>query len=367
MTDTASVEPAIDSMTETVLARAAEIARYLSGQRGDAPSMFWDDIGRQNIEMLAQNGVAQFKRHVSQNYFNWVVEGPNDPKFRRLVKYWMNMPEFGPLEVGLEGSGAVHSINDTHFLATQTAERGYTLFVGLLWWWAQKGDALGPMPDLSEPLLGDPVQTWEGARRVSQDLANSRREFARFSPWLQSPSNGKRQVLAEIGAGYGRLGFFAAHAASAAYWVFDVPPALPLAEWYLGEVLPQKTIFRWRPFTRWEDVRDEVLAADLCFFTPDQLRLIPHKSVDVFAAISSLHEMTEDQTTRYMHQMAEAARVIYTKNWTLWRNEADGVEFASASVTAPDGWSTAFDRIDDVIDDFTEKLFLSPDVEHIGG
>lgn len=48
----------------------------------------------------------------------------------------------------------------------------------------------------------------------------------------------------------------------------------------------------------------------------------------------------------------------FNKNHTEWLNERDAFTFRSTSLQAPKGWHAAFDRPADVIDSFTEKLFL---------
>lgn len=122
-------------------------------------------------------------------------------------------------------------------------------------------------------------------------------------------------MLAEIGAGYGRLATVALQARTCRYWVFDIAPALALSEWYLSATFPDRKTFGWRPFSRWEDVAAEVTAADLAFFSIDQLSLILDRSVTVFAGISVLHEML------------------------------------------PQDWASSL-REDDVLPVFTEKLFI---------
>jgi hypothetical protein len=49
---------------------------------------------------------------------------------------------------------------------------------------------------------------------------------------------------------------------------------------------------------------------------------------------------------------------IYTKNWTVWNNSWDEVVFRSEILTTPAGMTIAFERPDDTIGAFTEKLFL---------
>lgn len=229
--------------------------------------------------------------------------------------------------------------------------------VGLLWWHATRVDPDHLEPRLAEPAVGNPIPVHLDDRMISQDLANSLREFRRFQRYL---AGSERTTLAELGAGYGRLGYLAITASFCRYWVVDIPPALAVAEWYLSRCFPDCRIFRWRPFTAWDSVANEIAQADIAFFTVDQLALFPDKSVDVFASISTIHEMTPDQIKAYMAlQFRAASRAVYTKNWTRWFNHLDQNSFESTSIVAPEGWRTALDAADDVIPDFTEKLFVA--------
>jgi putative sugar O-methyltransferase len=331
-------------------------------EHGDAtyePSRFWRDLARENLRMVDAYGATRFKRSVSQNYFNWPIQSVEDPQMRVLLQHWANAPTSRPLEVSLNGSAELEGVARTIYVNTPAAARVYTLFVGLLWWYVTK-DWPDDLPSrLEEPALGEPVDLrLESGQRISQDLANSLKEWGRIAPFLSGPGASERPILAELGAGYGRLGHLARTASGCRYWVFDIAPALALAEWYLPSVFPGARLFHWRPISRWADVAEEVGDADLAFFTVDQLGLLPQESVDVFAAISVLHEMRPDRAKFFLDLMAQkTVAALYTKNWTVWDNVWDGVEFRSEMLTEPRGMETVFERPDDTIEAFTEKLF----------
>jgi hypothetical protein len=245
------------------------------------------------------------------------------------------------------------------WLATPDAEQVYTLFVGLLWWHATRIDPDRLAPRLVEPAIGNPIPIYLDDRMISQDIANSLRELRRFQHYLAGTP---RATFAELGAGYGRLGYVAIIASGCRYWVVDIPPALAVAEWYLSRCFPDRRLFRWRPFTAWDEVAEEVAAADMAFFTTDQLALFPAHSVDVFASVSVIHELTPDQIEALMMlQFRATSRAIYTKNWTRWFNPLDQIAFDSANICAPSGWRTAVDEADGVHPNFTEKLFVAAD------
>ena len=327
------------------------------------PSRYWDHLSTEDDKILKRMKVESFKRCLPQHYFNWPIDYPGNPQFSALLRYWSSNPSFIPLRTQLRGSARVVLVTDEpnaplkEWLTTVDGQRVYTLFVGLLWWHATRVDPDRAGPRLAEPVIGNPIPIYLDGQLISQDLANSLREFRRFQSHL---AGAQRATLAELGAGYGRLGYLATTLSSCRYWAVDIPPALAVAEWYLSRCFPQRRIFRWRPFTVWDSVADEVAQADIAFFTVDQLALFPSKSVDVFASISTIHEMTPDQIEAYMtFQFRATSRAIYTKNWTSWINHLDDTRFESASIVAPEGWRIALDAVDDVIPDFTEKLFVA--------
>jgi putative sugar O-methyltransferase len=323
-------------------------------------SSFWRDLGDENLRQLDAHGVLNFKRSVNQNYFSWPVETASDSQMRKLLSVWAQDPELLPLEAELLGSAELGAAVENRHILSNTAARAYTLFVGLLWWYATRNDSEGLAARVSEPELGNPIDIRLGERRVSQDLANSFREWQRISPYVKNVgSNAEIPVLAEIGAGYGRLATVVLEAKQCRYWVFDISPALALSEWYLSTTFPGKRVFRWRPFSRWQEIEEELANADLAFFSIDQLSLIPDESIAVFVAISVLQEMLPEDRAGSMRLMAaKATNALYTKNWTRWSNVWDNLVFNSSEIQAPEGWTVVFDRQDDVLEAFTEKLFV---------
>jgi putative sugar O-methyltransferase len=357
----------VGRQTPAVLTRSNEMRAWMNQcPTIFRPSRYWAHLATEDDKVLKQMKVENFKRCLPQHYFNWPVDHPANPQFAMLLRSWISAPSFTPLCAELRGSARVVLVTDEpgaplkEWLTTTEGRQVYTLFVGLLWWHATRVDPDQLAPRLAEPVIGNPIPVYLENRMISQDIANSLREFRRFQRHLTAAP---RTTLAELGAGYGRLGYVAMTASSCRYWVIDIPPALAVAEWYLSGCFPDRRIFRWRPFAAWDEVASEIDQADIAFFTVDQLALFPEKSVDVFASISTIHEMTPDQIEAYMAlQFRAASRAIYTKNWTSWHNHLDQNSFNSTSIVAPEGWRTALDAADDVITDFTEKLFVAADV-----
>ena len=348
-----------DVETKKVLSRAAEM--ILSLKRANSsfqPSLFWQELAEQNIAMIRASGIDNFKRTLSQNYFNFPVEGPHDLQMRTLIAAWAIAPDVAPLAAELKGNAELSGLYGTSFLRSEFAARSYTFFVGLLWSHATRDDPENLSNGISEPRAGNPVPVYLNGRRISQDLANSLREYRRMRPFLKATSADPRPILAEIGAGYGRLGYLARSVQPCRYWVFDIPPALAVSEWYLSCTDASAKIFRWREFSSWAEVETQVMSADIAFFSIDQLELIPSETVRAFATISALHEMLPQQMNMLLGLMGRCTtHAVYTKNHTKWHNERDSFVFESTLINPPQDWEAQFDRPDDVLPTFTEKLF----------
>src|SRR5262245_11584567 len=58
---------------------------------------FWHDLNDKNRRMLEEEGLADFKRTVSQNYFNWLITDRKSDLFRHAFRQWCRRPNLLPL------------------------------------------------------------------------------------------------------------------------------------------------------------------------------------------------------------------------------------------------------------------------------
>src|SRR3990170_4847641 len=166
----------------------------------------------------------------------------------------------------------------------------YTFYTLMLWHFVSSVDRAAGLARLQEPTAGNPPRVYHHGKVISQDLANSYLEFMSME---EGGVFGKdtRTVL-ELGAGYGRTAYtIMALCPHLRYYIADIPPALYVCERYLTGVFQDKRVFPFRHFSTYSDVRDELESAQIAFFLPHQLELLPPGSVDLFINISSLHEM----------------------------------------------------------------------------
>jgi putative sugar O-methyltransferase len=320
------------------------------------PSRFWDDLNVVNDGWLKEFGFENFKRTVSQNYYNWLVTCRNDPQFRAVFKQWLRHPTPRPFLTEMDRPKLLRTLIGAERSFGRSAQLVYRLFVGMLWEVAIRQDHLGLNVRLEEPVLGNPLEVRRQGRRISQDLANSIRESNRIAQYL--PLARGRPVIGELGAGYGRLAYSMLAGTGSRYSIFDIPPALLVSEWYLTRLFPARRIFRFRRFSRFEEVAEELAAADVAFFTPNQLLLFPEQHFDAFVSISTLPEMTLAQIDNYLALLGRLTRrVIYLKQWRRWRNEKDDFEFRYEQLRLAAEWLLRFDAADIVQPHFQERVW----------
>src|SRR5690348_8077682 len=89
MSTPAMSSPADASVAAQIEAMRAHVA---AGPEIYRPGAFWSDLLETNLAMLRTDGIENFKRTVSNNYFNWMVMDPRDPQFRLALVRWLRRP-----------------------------------------------------------------------------------------------------------------------------------------------------------------------------------------------------------------------------------------------------------------------------------
>ena len=346
-TPAARMDPVFSAMADEIESAAALYR----------PSRFWENLNGINLEMLSDHGPENFKRTVAQNYFNWLVISKGDNQFRSVFAAWRRNLSLRPFLNVLE---IPHLLRTTIGLERRVGAKElfiYKLFVGMLWELALLGDRSGLAATLEEPLLGNPIVVRRRGRRISQDLANSIREFNTLIEG-DTALLGQPKRIAELGAGYGRLGHVLLSDPGTQYYVFDIPPALYVSQWYLSRLFESDRIFRFRHLEDFRSHQDEIRSCRVGFFTPNQIELFPAEFFDAFVSISTLPEMTEVQNRNYInHIQRTSARLVYLKQWTEWENREDARKFTKQDVALGAPFRCILDRPDAVQDQFSEQLW----------
>jgi putative sugar O-methyltransferase len=323
------------------------------------PSAFWRALNEKNMMMLEADGIANFKRTLSQNYYNWLITSPLHPQFLALALRWLRKPSRLPFRLKVGDVGNLRtSVTRGHITLTAFQKWVYGLFVGFGWELMRRYDRHGLHAELSEPLAGNPMRIHDGDRLISQDLANSIIECNAIVDALEGPDSNTHPKVAEIGAGSGRLAHAYASTQPGTYFIFDIPPALAVSQWYLSEVLGEDRIFRFRPFDDFAQVEAEMLRAKVVFLTANQIRQFPDRYFDVVASISTLPEMRPDQVELYLSLFGKLAKgAIFLKQWKSWRNDADGLALSRSDIDFGSSFSLEMDRIDPVNAQFYNRVW----------
>jgi putative sugar O-methyltransferase len=336
---------------EDVAATIETMRRHvLAGPEIYRPGAFWSELLETNLEMLRTEGIANFKRTVSNNYFNWMVSSPADPQVRAAIVRWLRRPR--RLRVEMEPIRGVRLSDRAEPL--QLPPHGaavYRFFVAMAWERAREEDRLGLTDRLTEPETGNPIRIQSDGRLVSQDLANSIIE-CNFAARSGQVRDGAR--VAELGAGYGRVAHVFLAAADVSYAIFDIPPALAVSQWYLTQLLGPERVVPFRP-----DGDPTALApGTVGFFTPDQLERTPAGFFDLAQTISTLPEMPRRQSDHFLALLSEkSSGALFLKQWQRWRNEADDVELTEDGYQVPPEWELTQRRVDPIQPMFFNRLW----------
>ncbi|MGA2321985.1 MAG: putative sugar O-methyltransferase [Solirubrobacteraceae bacterium] len=355
-----SVEPATQRQApESVEALIESMRRGLA----DAPAIYkpgeyWDELVAANLEMLRTEGIENLKRTVSNNYYNWLVTALNDSQLHRAIRGWLERPTLAPLVNHLEtpATGLRVLNKEGSFALSRSSSWRYKFFVGAIWEVARREDRSGLTERLCEPAVGNPIRVRHRGRLISQDLANSIIELT-FVGRSGVVREGSR--VAELGAGYGRLAYVYAEACPLTYCIFDIPPTLAVAQWYLTEVLGPERVVPYAPDGDFGAVEPRLKPGVVAFFTPDQMEMFPDGWFDCTQTISTLPEMPRPQAMHHLDLLsAKSGRAVFFKQWKELRNNADNSELAEPDYALPQPWHLAARRVDPVQPGFFNQLWL---------
>ncbi len=328
------------------------------------PSRFWEFLNSCHNTLLAWGGERNFKRTINQNYFNFIPTSLFDRKTLNVLRLWLRHSSLKPFGYELEDPDCDPALwfswDESYFIFKGKRRFGrhlYKWFVGSLYEYALKTDGSGVLSRLEEPALGNPIQIRRDGRLVSQDLVNSVRERNVIVESSDRNSGDRLQLIAELGAGYGRLGHVLLATTNCRYVVFDIPPALHVSQWYLSRLFSEKRIFRFRRFRSYAEIAEELAQADIAFFTPNQLEMFPDRCFDAFVTISSLHEMRREQIDHFLRLMAAKTRhVIYIKQHRYYVNRHDQLCIKRADYTLPADFKVIMERSDALNPGFFELV-----------
>lgn len=335
--------------------RAFALSRlmYAAMQNDDeiyCPSEFWKRLNTLHEDHLITGGFDGFKLNANFSYFNFLAIDINDELVQRQISLWPTHFDDTILKSVFENKEALpHG---------HTAEV-HRIYVSLLWGLTNHLDELGLLKKLSEPLVGAPFLIRRDDAYISQDLCNSYREFQAIVTGSYPDRSANGRVIAELGSGYGRVGYVFGMLSDARYCFFDIPPALAIAQTYFERLFPREEIFHFRDFKDFAEIEDELASSRFAFFTANQIAKFPDGYFDTFVNISSLHEMTHKQIRHYLAHFDRLTRTsIYLKQWSVSENDQDKIVVTSRDYPLPSHWKVAMERQDMVNPGFFERLLL---------
>ena len=316
------------------------------------PSKFWLYYATYHALQIDMWGVDNFKRTVNNGYFNWTNDGVINEQRHNIEQ-----------DLGLSVD-AVQRMHPTwerkdkpeNFKAKQWFKYGQ--FLCLLFEYARKHDSHDLLKAVSESRLGNPTGVTYDGHYITQDLANSVADVNLMLDVTGLDAKKPLRIM-ELGAGHGRIMYtFLKAFPQVQIVVVDIPPALYVSQWYLTNAFPNLKCFKFREIANYEEVKQDFESASLAFLTPEQIELVPGKSIDLFVNISSLHEMTPEQIKNWFQQIDRVCRGwFYTKQFREYPNLIDNLVIREADYPVLTGWQEKMKRINPVFMAFFEAVY----------
>ena len=328
------------------------------------------------IQLLTEYGVENFKRTVSHGYQNFVMSSFYDPQVIQLLKtmqtHFTEEPWFNTIEtpdhVGIhdriyDDDVEKHFDNPTYKLANPEDREIYRLAVGLLWEQVLATDSFNILKNLEESEIGNPMRIWRKGKLISSDLAHSVRERNMLMKPLYLDGTENLTVM-EIGAGHGRLAEVFGKTTNYRYVIFDITPALYVAQWYITKVFQYEKIFLFRHFDDFKEVEQELNESRFAFLTPNQIECFPDGYFDLSVNMNSLGEMRLDQVENYLHQIDRLTKQgfmsrqeFHDKSKNKWLEK-----FSKETFALPDErWQLVVDKMDDFHPYFFNQVWKRED------
>jgi putative sugar O-methyltransferase len=165
---------------------------------------------------------------------------------------------------------------------------------------------------MEEPTFGNPITINYNNKKISFALLNSILEVDVILKNIEL--KGQHSFL-ELGAGSGRTCIAMCKTKkNIKYIICDIPPALYISQENVSREFPEKEIFKFQSFESFDDVKEDILSADIVFISPEQLQLMPDKFINTSIAIDCLHEMTNESVMEYFEQFNRISDTLYFKS-----------------------------------------------------
>src|SRR3989344_1127103 len=217
------------------------------------PSEFWSILNKTHVDYLSKVGIKNFKRSINTRYFSWGILGIIRHQLSPLIQEVAKgnfLPIFGSRfnNYNLKSGDGTVGFNPITAII-------YRVYVASLMEYVLRIDTLSLFEKLEESTVGNPFSIKYKDKLISQDLCNSIHEFYSIKQKNSFPKNVR---VADLGAGYGRVGYV-----------------------YLKAIFPKEKIFSFRQFTSFKEIKNEFESCRIKFLMPHQLELLPNKYFDL--------------------------------------------------------------------------------------
>ena len=122
----------------------------------------------------------------------------------------------------------------------------------------------------------------------------------------------KHPVVADLGAGYGKLAYFTLRNVKEFTFIdFDLPETLCLAAYYLMKSWPNKKTLLYGEDTFSENSKQKY---ELIFMPSNQIQYVGKDSIDLFMNKNSLGEMSPDAAINYVNHICNSTKYFFHMN-----------------------------------------------------
>lgn len=318
------------------------------------PSRLWERLSNDHVAELTRGGFDNFKRTINLKYFEWDLPG--------LLRYelWLIGAELlrantGPVFKSVVAFGNEHAQGRPW--RNRLVSALYRMYIAAFADRISRRDTLHMLDRIHEPNVGNPFLVRYKNRLLSQDMCHSISEF--YSIAVDGGKYRNLRQIGELGAGYGRLAYvFLTMMPEVSYCIIDIPPTLRVSQEYLSRVFPHEKIFRFRPFSSFEEVRDEFMSSRIRFLMAHQIEKIPEHFFDAVININSLDEMTREQIHNYIFHIDRIGKggYLYSKQHYISRHKENSF-ITQSEYPIPATWQAVYQRPDAITRNFFEALY----------
>ncbi len=325
------------------------------------PSLFWQAINRKHIEQLEIQGFDNFKRTLNQQYFNFFITSHKSGFFKNVFLRWLKRPKLSVFFSRWEGDSWTEA-EEGKLKPSKRQAFFYKTFVTMLYEYVKSIDVDNITDFFEEPGIGNSLKIRYQGKLISQDQCNSILEYYSITKYFR-PAPEIKINIAELGGGYGRTAHLLLSKFNCRYVLFDIPPALYVAEEYLTRLFPNKKIFKFRNFKNFQEIKKEFESADIAFFTPNQIELLPKPQFDLFINISSLQEMKKTQIRHYFNLIDEYCRgYFYSKQWLINHNKDDNEIITHKDYPNLNNFKLIEFKTNEIYTDFFEAIYKKTEI-----